>query len=988
MNEELKILITAVSSSATKAIKEVRAELDKVDKTATQNGKSISESMKSVAKGAAIATAAIATITAAVVAFAKSAQDASKGLEKLNTAFESVGSSSSQAQSTYKELYGILGDHDRAVETAQSLSRITTEAGKLNDYYNILAGSAAKYGEGISPETLSENISETIAQGKVVGELSRILVEAGYSEDAFNNALANNLSLSEREVLVRNTLNQALGGAGAAYMVANQATIQYNKSQAELNVALSNAAKYTTPLLTSLNSLGTTLLTFLAPAIQVVATYMTAFIQLIAEAIQWVGGFFGLFSTKGEQATSDVDGYRNAVNNYLSSLNRGFKKTENGIDDNIDSLKELKKQTMGFDELNVISKPTAVASVSTGAAADVVGGAAITPPNPADYGIGTSGLDFTDMLEDIEEAKEKIKGLLVLASGVAVAIGLWKLTDFIDKLKSSKQLIELIKELTRKYGEEEIEKIFGKKGQQVIDEVNEKYGNIGDKLKKIGGIALTVAGTMALIYGYTDAWANGIDWGNLAFMIGGAAAAVGGLYLAFGPLAAAIGLGAAAIGLFVLGVKDFINNGPSTENTLLIIGAAAATAIALATGGLSVLTSIIAGVVAGVAAFTIAILEEEPAIMSTEEAQLALNEAKEKAAEAEMGYINAIDAAEASLKRLEEAEKAAGITGAELYEQVQNGTLDYADMTDAQREVYKAYLDNEKKQADLVKATEELAEAKRNETIASFENQLALAKESGNYDDYKKAVIKAYEEGTLSAEDARDLIGKSMSEMSDDAQQTFMKDIPKDIKNGLDPSKYETTRKKIGDFFVNTFEDLKTEAAKIGPFFKDKVWKPITNWFNSTIKPIFTKAYWSEKFNAIKEGGKAALNGLLGFVESACNWIVSKINSLSFDVPDWVPVIGGSSFGFDLRYISIPRLAEGGIATSSILANIGERGKEAVLPLDRNTEWMDALADRIAARNSAPSKIVLKIGERELGWASIDAINRITKQTGVLQLTT
>ena len=44
-----------------------------------------------------------------------------------------------------------------------------------------------------------------------------------------------------------------------------------------------------------------------------------------------------------------------------------------------------------------------------------------------------------------------------------------------------------------------------------------------------------------------------------------------------------------------------------------------------------------------------------------------------------------------------------------------------------------------------------------------MEKDLALAKESGSYDEYKASVIAAFEEGTLSAEEARELIGKSMA---------------------------------------------------------------------------------------------------------------------------------------------------------------------------------------------------------------------------------
>jgi hypothetical protein len=63
---------------------------------------------------------------------------------------------------------------------------------------------------------------------------------------------------------------------------------------------------------------------------------------------------------------------------------------------------------------------------------------------------------------------------------------------------------------------------------------------------------------------------------------------------------------------------------------------------------------------------------------------------------------------------------------------------------------------------------------------------------------------------------------------------------------------------------------------------------------------------------------------------------------------------------------------------------IGERGKEAVVPLENNTGWIDKLVDKLATGNDRP--IVLKVDSRELGWANIDSINNITRQTGALQL--
>lgn len=163
-------------------------------------------------------------------------------------------------------------------------------------------------------------------------------------------------------------------------------------------------------------------------------------------------------------------------------------------------------------------------------------------------------------------------------------------------------------------------------------------------------------------------------------------------------------------------------------------------------------------------------------------------------------------------------------------------------------------------------------------------------------------------------------------------------------------------------------------------------WNQIKSYFSKNIAPKFTVKFWQTKFNTIKDGAKAALNGVISIVEKAINSIVKKLNTVSFSIPSWVPSVGGKKFGISLKQVKIPRLAEGGIATASTLANIGENGREAVLPLDHNTQWMDALADKIASRSQGPTKLVLKVGEKELGWASIKGINQITKQTGELQL--
>ena len=80
--------------------------------------------------------------------------------------------------------------------------------------------------------------------------------------------------------------------------------------------------------------------------------------------------------------------------------------------------------------------------------------------------------------------------------------------------------------------------------------------------------------------------------------------------------------------------------------------------------------------------------------------------------------------------------------------------------------------------------------------------------------------------------------------------------------------------------------------------------------------------------NLGKQFGKAMINGLIEM------WNKADITVPRFDVPDWIPGVGGKGFGgFDLLP-DIPTLAAGGIVTGPTLALLGEAGSEAIIPLD------------------------------------------------------
>lgn len=150
------------------------------------------------------------------------------------------------------------------------------------------------------------------------------------------------------------------------------------------------------------------------------------------------------------------------------------------------------------------------------------------------------------------------------------------------------------------------------------------------------------------------------------------------------------------------------------------------------------------------------------------------------------------------------------------------------------------------------------------------------------------------------------------------------------------------------------------------------------------------------------------INGMLDGLESGINWIVRRVNALSFDVPDWVPVIGGDHFGFDLPEVgfgSIPYLAEGGYVKPNTpqLAMIGDNKHqgEVVAPEDKLID----MAQKAAAMASSAEllaeaisilKQILKILEaldldiqldgKSLKKYVVDKINEHTKQTGKCEI--
>lgn len=140
----------------------------------------------------------------------------------------------------------------------------------------------------------------------------------------------------------------------------------------------------------------------------------------------------------------------------------------------------------------------------------------------------------------------------------------------------------------------------------------------------------------------------------------------------------------------------------------------------------------------------------------------------------------------------------------------------------------------------------------------------------------------------------------------------------------------------------NVIDEIKTIFSGLIKFISgvfsgdfDKAWEGIKDIFKGILNTIID-----------------LLNGAINIIIKGLNWLIKQMNKISFDVPSWVPFVGGKSIGVNIDYISenvLPRLAKG-----------------AVIPA--NDEFLAVLGDQTHGNNiEAPEGLIRKIVREESG---------------------
>lgn len=189
----------------------------------------------------------------------------------------------------------------------------------------------------------------------------------------------------------------------------------------------------------------------------------------------------------------------------------------------------------------------------------------------------------------------------------------------------------------------------------------------------------------------------------------------------------------------------------------------------------------------------------------------------------------------------------------------------------------------------------------------------------------------------------------------------------------------------FGNIFKTAFEAVKNAFSSIGSFFSG-VW--------STVQSIFVNA-GQMVGDAVGGAFRSAVNAVLGTIENVVNGFIGMING----VLDTVRSLPGLGWVGSVGYVSLPRLARGGIVDSPTVAMIGEAGKEVVMPLE-NTGFLQTMGRIVggavvnalggglpqSSGFSGNGDIVIMIGGHEFGRVAIQEINREQERAGQVLL--
>lgn len=332
-----------------KEMRDLGSEADKAGDALEEMGSDADKtgaSLRDAFVGGAVA-GGIQSLISGISGLVDQTTDYRKIMGTLEVSSQKAGYSAEQTATSYRQLYGVIGDDQQSATALANLQALGVSQDQLTQFIDGAIGAWATYGDSIPIDSLAEAINETVQAGTVTGTFADVLNWAGTNEDEFNEKLAACKTESERANLVLQELaDQGLIEAADGWRENNESIVEANEAQADMNEVMGDTAEKLSPLVTQIKEGLAGALETLQPALQFIidnAPVIIAAIGGIAAGIigmnfsSIIGMIAGVVSAIGGPVTLIVAAITGIVAAVITlwNTNEGFREAVLNIWENI-----------------------------------------------------------------------------------------------------------------------------------------------------------------------------------------------------------------------------------------------------------------------------------------------------------------------------------------------------------------------------------------------------------------------------------------------------------------------------------------------------------------------------------------------------------------------------------------------------------------------------------------------------------------------------
>lgn len=738
---------------------------------------------------------------------------------------------------------------------------------------------------------------------------------------------------------------------------------QTGNAQGDLARTLDSPANLFRRLGAEIKNCGTIIGSIFIPIIKNVVPYIIAFVKVISNALSSVASFLGI---KTNGLSSETENASNNIGSLADSMG-----------DAESSAKKMKQTLAGFDEITNLNTGTDSESSGTtsGGSLDF---------DLSEYDAGLSGID-DKVAEITEKMQERLKPILGLVTGIGTAFLAWKVSDTI---------------------------------LSTLDLIKIKLATL-TKTKTITlGVTLAVAGLVLEGTAIKDAITNGLDGFNFGEMVIGSGGLISGGAMIGKVLGSTIigsGIGAiiGGIPMFITGIFDAVKNGLNWLNGVLIplgsttasagIGAVIGACGGPITAGIGALIGLAVGLITDFGIWLGQHWEEVKTAVAnffTETIPDLWNQFATWISGVWSNFVTWLGEVPSKLGYF--LGQVVGSIVLFIQNVINNVTTFFTVTLPQKWNEFTTWISNAWTSfVNWAKTIPTKLHTFFTVTIPQKFNELIefLKGLPAKFVEFGKNIVQGIIDGITQG--WKNLTQK-FGEFIDGFVQGFKDKLgihsPSTVFAEMGGNITAGIEQGIGDgngafdglnvLSAESVENMKNAWLNIATWFRENVTSPLEGvfeTFSSNMTNIFQGITLMIKGEILTS--VSMMNILIDSLQIAMNSIVKSVNAIIRSINETAEETGiylPYAQTQKLERVPIPKLAQGGLVDKPTLAMIGEAGKEAVVPLENNTSWLDKLASKFAvmvsemsdgssSNNSFTSNLI--VNGRLLASATIEDFN-------------